>query len=680
MGAVAVTKSTALKKGATAILLDEQGAGALTRLQLTMKPWNKDTFTKVRLRITWDEHATPDIDLPIGCFFGGGGDTIGKDVSAKTLKTLMFGYDGEAGTGYVYWPMPYWKRAKIEVLNDSPVDLDSIGLTAARTDMQTQPYPQGQCGYFRAKRTVDISPDAAFYSRAFYERGYGKVVGLMMYSTGYAMDGDEFTYIDGSRTPQIHGDGTEDDHNQGWGGYATQQPLWGGLINGFDGAYRLYLAEPYVFNSEIRIHYEHTNGGGTGLGQKTDFIFWYYLGAPGFGNLTLTDELDVGDAASERAHAYRISGETWHGKTHAAYDTYEQGNPYPTTDHGRAFTNASRFTVKISPDNEGVRLRRRLNRHLANIQQATVSVGGTPIPDAPWYFCDLPAPAQTAFADTDFEIPAAYTRGKKEVTIQVKHIKGEPANANNEYRYQVYCYGRKPLPTPPPLEPALPPAQLLAKATAGQGIRLDWVAAPESPADRYVLERRGPDDKDFVPLAELKGAEISCHDRAVTPLSVYSYQIRAGHAGGTSEPVETGPVAALPASADLLHAAKASSSANTTCWLSAAQANDGDIHTAWRGAPAANQWLAFRLPARERINAVVIYQEVQRVSRINAYRIQAMQDGAWRDVFTGGAMADTAVCRFAPVTTDHIRIWIDKTTTGSAPELKEVQAVDAGDK
>jgi hypothetical protein len=29
------------------------------------------------------------------------------------------------------------------------------------------------------------------------------------------------------------------------------------------------------------------------------------------------------------------------------------------------------------------------------------------------------------------------------------------------------------------------------------------------------------------------------------------------------------------------------------------------------------------------------------------------------------------------VTTDHIRIWIDKTATGSAPELKEVQAVDA---
>ena len=38
----------------------------------------------------------------------------------------------------------------------------------------------------------------------------------------------------------MHGDGTEDDHNQGWGGYAVQQPYWGGLINGFQGGYRLY--------------------------------------------------------------------------------------------------------------------------------------------------------------------------------------------------------------------------------------------------------------------------------------------------------------------------------------------------------------------------------------------------------------------------------------------------------
>ena len=119
-------------------------------------------------------------------------------------------------------------------------------------------YRPGESGYFCAKRTVDISPDGAFYSRAFETHGRGKVVGLMMYCMGFYMDGDEYTYIDGSRTPQIHGDGTEDDHNQGWGGYAIQKPYWGGLVNGFQGGYRLYILEPYIFDSSIDMRYEHT--------------------------------------------------------------------------------------------------------------------------------------------------------------------------------------------------------------------------------------------------------------------------------------------------------------------------------------------------------------------------------------------------------------------------------------
>src|SRR5262249_49679628 len=163
--------------------------------------------------------------------------------------------------------------------------------------------PRRSCGHLYAKRTVDVSPDDASYSHAFATRGRGKVVGIMMYSSGFAVDGDEFTYIDGSRTPQIHGDGTEDDHDQGWLGYAVQQPYWGGLTNGYQGAYRLYVTDSYVFNSRIDIRYEHSNLGGLTHGQKTDFIVWYYLARAGYGNLELTDELDVGNAVSERDHA-----------------------------------------------------------------------------------------------------------------------------------------------------------------------------------------------------------------------------------------------------------------------------------------------------------------------------------------------------------------------------------------
>ena len=461
--AQAIAQTAKVPQGGRALLLDLPGSGSLASLRLTLTPWNKDLFDKAVLRVTWDDQKVPAVEMPIGCLFGGGGDTIGAaDVSGRTFQTLLFGFDAKVRQFHSYWPMPFWSRAKIELVNQSAADIQEIKLEAAYVPSAVRAYPRQRCGYFCARRTIDISPDNALWSHAFAARGCGKVMGLMMYSTGFATDGDEFTYIDGSHTPQIHGDGTEDDHNQGWRGYAIQQPYWGGLVNGFQGGYRLYVNEPYIFNREITINYEHSLCGGGKTGQKMDCIAWYYLQDPAQCNLHLTDELDVGDARSEQTHHYAVTKETWSGQTASAYDACEQGVPYPATDGGRAFIGSSKFTVKLDRHNQGVKLRRRLNRNLANVQQAKVCVDGKEIPDAPWYFCDLPAPTQTAFADTDFEIPAAYTKGKQQISITVEHvnaIKVVPAPADvpvkaaappqadgcNEYYYWVYCYGPTPL-------------------------------------------------------------------------------------------------------------------------------------------------------------------------------------------------------------------------------------------
>jgi hypothetical protein len=443
----------ALAPSETKTALDLTGPGAIMRLRLGMAPWSADTFFHTRIRITWDDQAAPAVDLPIGCFFGGGGDTIGvgQDTSTKTLTTLMFGFDAKTHACYCYWPMPYWSRARIEIVNDSQTPIANLNVEAAVAPPKAIDYRPGEAGYFAATRTVDISPDKALYSRAFRARGRGKVVGLMMYSVGFNMDGDEFTYIDGSGTPQIHGDGTEDDHNQGWGGYATQKPYWGGLINGFQGGYRLYLTEPYVYDSSIDILYEHSpEGPAKDRGQKTDFVIWRYTDRPGGCNLKLTDELDVGKPASEKAHDYRVTGETWSGVTAASYDLMEYAPREPTTtDVGRAFAGASQFTVKIDPANEGVRIRRRVNRNRSNVQRTNVYVDGQLIPDAPWYVCDLKAPPETAFRDTDYEIPAVYTKGKDRLTIKLEHVSGRADDSSNEYYYWIYCYGRAPLPPKP---------------------------------------------------------------------------------------------------------------------------------------------------------------------------------------------------------------------------------------
>ena len=434
----------ALAPGETKTSLDLSGQGSIVSLRLGLEPWSADTFFHTRLRITWDDQASPAIELPVASFFGAGGDTIGvQDVSAKTLTTLLFGFDGKTGRCWSYWPMPYWSRARVEIVSGSRAARLRVQVEAVSAPPKSIAYRARESGYLCAKRTVDVSADDAIFSRAFAARGRGKVVGLTMFSQGYNMDGDEYTFIDGSRTPQIHGDGTEDDHNQGWGGYAIQKPYWGGLVNGFQGGYRLYIAEPYVFDASIRIAYEHSRCGGTrDRGQKTDFTVWYYLDRPGRDNLKLTDEFDVGNPASEKAHKYSVRGETWFATTSSSYDRMEFApSGATTTDDGRAFTGTSEFTVKIDRANEGVKLRRRVNRNKSNVQRTDVYVDGQRMADAPWYVCDLAVTPETAFRDTDYEIPAACTKGKDRLTIKLRHVAGQPDNSSNEYYYWVYCYG-----------------------------------------------------------------------------------------------------------------------------------------------------------------------------------------------------------------------------------------------
>lgn len=524
-------------RGRRARLVNLRGAGSINGLKLAMRPWTRDTFYNVHIRIAWDGRS-PAVDMPIGSFFGGGGDAIGSgEVSTSKLATALFGFDGERREFYSHWPMPHWSSARIEIINDAATDV-AIRFDVAHDEGAAPGCTAETCGYFAARRTIDTSSEP--YARAFSERGRGKVVGRMTYSYRFAMDGDEFTYIDESRTPQIHGNGTEDDHNQGWGGYAFQKPYWGGLVDGIHGAYRLYLNDSYVFNSSIDMFYEISATQGTERHARTESIVWYYLANPGFANLELTDELDVGNAVSELAHAYAISGETGSTTTASSYDKLEMGDPHPASDDGRLFTGSSTFTVQIDPDNEGVKLRRRTNRNVSNVQRANVYVDDVMIADSPWYLCDLPALADVAFADTDFEIPASYTKGKDRITVRVEHVAGQSADSTNEYYYWVYSYAPRSLPEQPPAAPAL----FAKRAPSGRRVELAWSVALGD-AEKLVLQRRNRKRGRFEKVRSFKGSVSGYVDRTASPVKNRAYRMQAVNRTGAS-PWSAPIVVALP--------------------------------------------------------------------------------------------------------------------------------------
>ncbi|MEO6002005.1 MAG: DUF2961 domain-containing protein [Opitutus sp.] len=436
----------AILPGATAVLLDAKGQGSIASMKLRLSPYSEEAFFGVRIRMSWDAGLGPwgggapsAVDMPIGVFFGGGAKDYAdrSKIVAMKLATLFYGFDGSQGTFYSYWPMPYWTSAKIELINSTS---QAVTITAA---IQTTPvsqlnYPAGATGHFYAKQTQDRDVGDGLFASVFREQGYGHVAGISFYAEGYPWDGDEFAYFDGSRTPQIHGDGAEDDHNQGWGGAGFQQPIWGALINGIQGAYRLYLNDPYVFEDQIKINYEYSRSP-IKTHSETDVTVYYYKVSV-FPRLVQTDAVDVGMPESEKAHEYTVERPTWEGALRSAYDGYEKNvEEGAFREEGRAFSGHSAFTVDVVPKNEGVRLRRLLSRHDNGVQTAEVYVDGIKV-DRLWHVVfNTSAPENQAWVDSDFELPATLTRGKSKIHIEVRHVASTKGELN-EFHYWVLCH------------------------------------------------------------------------------------------------------------------------------------------------------------------------------------------------------------------------------------------------
>lgn len=457
-----VEQNLMLDAGGQAVLFDLKKEGSVTAIQLKIDPFTAETFYNTRIRIHWDNQALPAVDMPISYFFGGGGwkDNYWDD----TFACLLNGYDAKKGTAFSYWPMPFWKRATISIVNHSKEKIQNLNARISWKPASVIKYNPRETGYFRMKITEDTSVGGLTrrdftkpYAGAFVEKGHGHVLAINMLSGNFYEDGDEFSYIDGSNTPQVRGDGTEDDFNQGWAGARYQKAIWGALQNGVKGAYRIHLNEPYIYYDQADIRFEYTHSiyvhegdsprkrkGTDNETIETEFVVWYYQ-TPFGPMLQLTDSINIGHSPSEQAHAYRIEGQTGANTLTQGYDSYESdGDYHVVTDDGRSFDKYHEFDVNILSDNQGVRLRKRIDRTGNGIQKANVYVDGNLI-STPWYiatYSDAGFIRNRTFDgwfDSEFEIPATLTRGKQKIRIRIEHVQSVK-NELNSYYYWVFSY------------------------------------------------------------------------------------------------------------------------------------------------------------------------------------------------------------------------------------------------
>lgn len=79
-------------------------------------------YRKVLLKITWDDQDSPSVLVPMGDFFGIGHSFPGNYESAPlnvSLKPEEAGKFGAPCARNSYFPMPFGKRAKVELINEN---------------------------------------------------------------------------------------------------------------------------------------------------------------------------------------------------------------------------------------------------------------------------------------------------------------------------------------------------------------------------------------------------------------------------------------------------------------------------------------------------------------------------------------------------------------------------------
>ena len=342
-----------------------------------------DILANARIRVTADGQRT--VDAPLGEFFG----SKQADATVKSLMTSM----GESLSDWfsAWWPMPYRSSLSVSLYNGS-----QHAITAGNSEVTTAPNPaaaqglsRGTLGYFRATSNQSATTQGQDYV-FLHASGHGKFVGVTHSmqgptSRGY-LEGDERVNVDGDRTPQIHGTGTEDFYEGGWyfnrdtftnpvNGEPSHQTSANGCPTGSDctSTYRMMLADSVAFSSGITFGIEH--------GSVDDVPATYSSTAYWYGQATdterLTDTIDVGNAASEQAHSYTSSDPGARTTLTATYEGNDSA-PQPLTEDLRATQAPVSFRVTTDDDNQGVVLSRTSDQTQGG-QQATVLVDGKPV-------------------------------------------------------------------------------------------------------------------------------------------------------------------------------------------------------------------------------------------------------------------------------------------------------------
>jgi len=260
---VAATNTT-VKPGQTAQLLNLKSGGRIVGIEVSPASTFAGLNKQIDIKVTWDNEKNPAIYAPLADFFG-------YAFGTPSMQSLLLG--SKKDRDYCYFPMPFDKAAKVELVYRSPSGNVKEGNKVIRAKIyysleKRNPATEGK---FYTRWFDDMNP-ATGKPHVFLDvNGKGHYVGTILQAQGLHpgmtlfFEGDDSTSTDG--ITRIHGTGSEDYFNGGW--YALLDrwdtkmslPLHGALDYSLPfartGGYRLYLNDKLSFDHHIFHSIEH---------------------------------------------------------------------------------------------------------------------------------------------------------------------------------------------------------------------------------------------------------------------------------------------------------------------------------------------------------------------------------------------------------------------------------------
>ena len=393
------------------MVYESPAAGVVTAFKLRVYDVRYNELIKdwsqILISMQWDDALTPQVDrVPLGSFFGATGSM--SDFRGATMghrrKTCLFvsadSYPNTDITGYFYFPMPYWKNARIfiEAADGLATQLDVCYQVTSVKNY----YDEATTGYFHAHKSYYTDKVEGWREVLTLEEHWGHVAAvfvevdnlrarrtLPLPQRWMAFQADPVIFIDGSRSASIQGTGLED-----YFSYAHGFNLAENTTTSFVGVYhtgpwkneplsyhcfRLHILDPIPFSSSLQFimegmgqHFyeqeqsityeEHWRRRSSDIAALSHTIFYYARPTSG-GHFS--DMLQLGETVSETNHNFEYQHRTddQSGKVFKVESMYYVGNTISESTYdkeGRHFFTGDqiRFTLKLELPNIGAILRR----------------------------------------------------------------------------------------------------------------------------------------------------------------------------------------------------------------------------------------------------------------------------------------------------------------------------------